>query len=151
MQCVSALPVQMTRAGYLAVLGFHSFPALTPFFLLGSGLGGCSGPAGPRLVSYPLCVMLSSHRCRCNLAVVLCPLVSLLEIVVFVVFSIIYMFLGGDFCWTTHSTILAPLLIWLHFYLFHIFDFYIRFHWKYFCSKKIIQERWLFIFPFPSI
>ena len=40
-QCVSALPVQITRAGYLAVLHFFSLLTLTPFLLLVSwGMGG---------------------------------------------------------------------------------------------------------------
>ena len=84
---VSALRVQISRAGCLAVLGFHSLPVPTPFFPPGFGVGECSGPAWPQLVPYPLRVMLSSHRCRCILAVVLHPLVSLLGIVVFIVFS----------------------------------------------------------------
>ena len=90
---VSVLLVRISRADYLAVLGFHSLPALTPFFLLGSGIGGRSGPAELQLISYLLSVMLSSCRCRCILAVVLYLLVSLLGIVVFVVFSKVYMFL----------------------------------------------------------
>ena len=84
---VSALWVRISRAGCLAVLGFHSLPVLTPFFLPGFGVGERLGPAWPWLVSYPLHVMLSSRRCRCILAVVLHPLVSLLGIVVFIVFS----------------------------------------------------------------
>ena len=52
--------------------------------------------------------MLSSHRCKCSLAVVLCLLVSLLGVVVFVVFSNIYMVLGGDFHCSTHAAILVP-------------------------------------------
>ena len=84
---VSVLPVQISRAGCLAVWGFHSLPILTPFFPLGFGVGDGLGPAWPWLVSYPLHVMLSSHRCRCILAVVLHPLVSLLGVVVFIVFS----------------------------------------------------------------
>ena len=87
MHLVSAFRVWISRAGCLAVLGFHSLPILTPFFLPGSGVGEHSGPAWPWPVSYPLHVMLSSHRCRCILAVVLHPLVSLLGIVVFIVFS----------------------------------------------------------------
>ena len=51
---VSALQVQISRAGCLAVLGFHSFPFPTPFFPPGSGVGERSGPAWLRLVSYPL-------------------------------------------------------------------------------------------------
>ena len=87
MHLVSVLWVRISRAGCLAVLGFHSLPIPTPFFLLGSGVGEHLGPAWSQLVAYPLCVMLSSHRCRCILAVVLHPLVSLLGIVVFIVFS----------------------------------------------------------------
>ena len=69
---------------------------------------GRSGPARPGLVSYPLREVLGSCRCRCSLAVVLCLLVSLLGIAVFVVFSKIYVFLGGDFRCPTHAAILAP-------------------------------------------
>ena len=111
MQCVSVLPVRIARAGYLAVLCFHSLPAPTPFLPLGSweaGSGEHSGPAGPRLVSYPLREVLSSRRCRCSLAVVLYPLVSLLDVVLFVGFSKIYMVLGGEFCYPTHTAVLAP-------------------------------------------
>ena len=74
---VSALRVWISRAGCLAVLGFHSLPIPTPFFLPGSGVGERSGPAWPQLVSYPLRMLLSSRRCRCILAIVLYPLVSL--------------------------------------------------------------------------
>ena len=84
---VSALQVQISTAGCLVVLGFDSLPIPTPFFPPGSGVGEHSGPAWLRLVSYPLRVMLRSHRCRGILAVVLHPLVSLLGIVVFIVFS----------------------------------------------------------------
>ena len=48
---------------------------------------GHSGPAGPGLVSYPLRKALGSCRCGCGLDVVLCPLVSILGIVFFVIFS----------------------------------------------------------------
>ena len=87
MHLVSAFQVQISRAGCLAFLGFHSLPVPTPFFPEGFGVGEHLGPAWPRLVSYPLRVMLSSRRCRCILAVVMHPLVSLLGIVVFIVFS----------------------------------------------------------------
>ena len=52
----------------------------------GSWGEGRSGPARPRLVSYPLRKALGSRGCGCSLAVVLCLLVSLLGLVVFVVF-----------------------------------------------------------------
>ena len=68
---------------------------------------GYSGSAVPGLVSYPLCEVLGSHRCGCGLDVVLCLLVSLLGRVVFVVFSKIYMVLGGDFHCSTHAAILV--------------------------------------------
>ena len=50
------------------------------------------GPTRLRLVFNPFYEVLGSHRCGCSLAVGLCLLVSLLGIVVFVVFSKIYMF-----------------------------------------------------------
>ena len=93
---VSALRVWISRAGCLAVLGFHSLPVLTPFFPLGFGVGERSGPSWPWLVSYPLCVMLSSHRCRCILAVVLHPLVSLRNSCIYCIFINIYV-LGRRF------------------------------------------------------
>ena len=77
----------------------------------GSWGEGHLGPAGPGLVSYPSHQALGSHTCGCSLAVVLCLLVSLLGLVVFVVFSKIYMVLGGDFHCSTHAAILAPPLI----------------------------------------
>ena len=108
MHCVSALPVRMTRAGFLAVLGSHSLSALTLLPLVGwGGVRGHSGPTGPWLVSYPLHKALGFRRCTCSLAVVLYLLVSLLGIVVFVVFSKIYIVLGGDFHCSTHAAILA--------------------------------------------
>ena len=66
------------------------------------------GPTRPGLVSYPLCEVLGSCGCGCRLAVVVYLLVSLLGIVVFVVFSKIYMFLGGDSHCRTHAPMLAP-------------------------------------------
>ena len=80
----------------------------------GSWGEGRSGPAGLRLVSYPLHQALGSCGCGCSLAVVLCLLVSLLGIVVFVVFSKIYIFLGGDSYCPTHAAILVlPLFLML--------------------------------------
>ena len=67
----------------------------------------CSGPAGPGLVSYPFHQALGARTYGCSLAVVLCLLVSLLGLVVFVVFSKIYMFLGGDSHCPTHAAMLA--------------------------------------------
>ena len=51
-----------------------------------------SGPTGPLLVSYPFHQALGSCTCGCSLTIVLCLLVSLLGLVVFVVFSKIYVF-----------------------------------------------------------
>ena len=48
--------------------------------------------------------------CGCSWAVGLCLLVSLLGIVVFVVFSKIYMFLGGDSHCPTHASLFLYLL-----------------------------------------
>ena len=53
----------------------------------GSWGEGHSDPAGLGLVSYPLREALGSRRCGCGLDVVLCPLVSILGRVVFVIFS----------------------------------------------------------------
>ena len=66
------------------------------------------GLTGLQLVSYPFHQALGSLKCVFSLAVVLCLLVSLLGLVVFVVFSKIYMFLGGDSHCPTHAAILAP-------------------------------------------
>ena len=72
----------------------------------GSWGEGRSGPAGLWLVSYPFRQVLGSRKCGCSLAVVLCLLVSLLGLVVFVVFSKIYIILG-DFCCCTHAAVLV--------------------------------------------
>ena len=105
--CVCA-PVLMARAGYLAFLGSHSLPGLTPLLPLVAGVRGPRvPPAGLGLVSYPLRDVLCSRRCGCSLALVLYLLVPVLGIVVFVVFSKICMFLGGDAHCPTHATILA--------------------------------------------
>ena len=54
MQCVFALLVQITRAGYLAVLGFHSLPTLTPLLLpVGWGGGSAQVPPGRGLYLTP--------------------------------------------------------------------------------------------------
>ena len=109
MQCVSVLLVQITRAGYLAVLCFHFLPTVSPFLPPGGWVGGSARVLlGHGFVSYPLREMLTSHRCRCSLAVVLYLLVSHLGIVVFVVFSKLYMVWGGDFHRPTNATILSP-------------------------------------------
>ena len=88
MPCVSVLPGQITRPGYLAVLCFHSLPTLI-HFLQPMSLGGGSAWVLPgySFVPYPFHEMLSSPRCKCSLAVALYLLVSLLGIVVFPVFS----------------------------------------------------------------
>ena len=84
----SVLPGQITRAGYLAVLCFHSLPTLILFLPPVSwGWGSARVPPGHGFVSYPFCEMLSSCRYRCKLDVVLYFLVFLLGIVVFAVFS----------------------------------------------------------------
>ena len=85
MHCVCAL-VWNPEAGCSAVLGSLSLPADSSPPARGRG-EGCSGPTGLGLVSYPLCEALGSRRCGCGLDVVLCPLVSILERVVFVIFS----------------------------------------------------------------
>ena len=85
MHCVCTL-VWTAGAGCSAVLGSLSLPAdSSP--PAGSWGEGRLGPARPGLVSYPLCEALGSHRCGCGLDVVLCPLVSILGRVVFVIFS----------------------------------------------------------------
>ena len=66
------------------------------------------GSRQPGLVSYPFHQTLGSLTCECSLAVVLCLPVSLLGLVVFVIFSKIYMFLGVDFRCPTHAAILDP-------------------------------------------
>ena len=109
MHCVCAL-VQNPGAGCSAVLGSLSLPADSSPPTRGQG-EGCSGPTGPGLVSYPLPEVLGSHRCGCGLDVVLCPLVSILGRVVFVIFSCIYVVLGNDFHCSTHAAILAPPLV----------------------------------------
>ena len=85
-------------ARYLAVLCFLSLPTLI-LFLLPVILGGGSVwiPLSHGFVSYPFHEMLSSHRCRCSLAVILYLLFCLLGIAAFAVFSNICMVLGGDF------------------------------------------------------
>ena len=84
MRCVPVLPVQITGAGYLAVLCFHSLPTLIIFLLsVNWGWGNVQVLLGHGFVSYPFREMLSFRRCRCSLAVVLYLLVSLLGIVVF--------------------------------------------------------------------
>ena len=72
-------------------------------------------PTVPGHVSYPLHEALSSRGCGCGLAVVLYLLVSLLGIVVFVLFSNIYSFWGGNSHCPTHVAILAPPLSCLFF------------------------------------
>ena len=85
MHCVCAL-VRNPGAGCSAVLGSFFLPA--DFSPPARGQGeGSSGPAGPWLVSYPLCKVLGSRKCGYGLDVVLCPLVSILGRIVFVIFS----------------------------------------------------------------
>ena len=85
MHCVCAL-VRMAGAWCSAVLDSFSLPAdLSP--PAGSWGDGHLGPPGTGLVSYPLREALGSCRCGCGLDVVLCPLVSILGRVVFVIFS----------------------------------------------------------------
>ena len=85
MHCVCAL-VCIAGAGCSAVLGSFSLPAdSSP--PAGSWGEGCLCPAGPGLVSYPLREALGSRWCGYGLDVVLCPLVSILGRVVFVIFS----------------------------------------------------------------
>ena len=72
---------------------------------------GRLGPAGLGLVSYPLSKALGSRMCGCGLDVVLCLLVSLLGRVVLVVFSKVYVVLGGDFHCSAHATILVLSLV----------------------------------------
>ena len=85
MQCVCTL-VRNPGAGCSAVLASLSLPAGSSPPARGQG-EGCLGPAGPGLASYPLREALGSRRCGCGLDVVLCPLVSILGRVVFVIFS----------------------------------------------------------------
>ena len=85
MYCVCAL-VQNPGAGCSAVLGSLSLPADSSPPARGLGEGWL-GPAWPGLVSYPLREALASRRCECGLDVVLCPVVSILGRVVFVIFS----------------------------------------------------------------
>ena len=53
-QCGSVLPVQITRAGYLAILCFQSLLTLISFLLLVTwGWGSARVPPGYSFVSYP--------------------------------------------------------------------------------------------------
>ena len=101
------LSVLNPGAGCSAFLSSLSLPADSSPPARGWG-EGCLGPARLGLVSYPLREVLGSRRCGCGLAVVVCPLVSILGRVVFVIFSWIYVVLGGDFRCSTHAAILAP-------------------------------------------
>jgi len=69
---------------------------------------GRSAPTGPWLVSYHLREVLGSLWCGCGQNIVLCPVVFILGGVVFVIFSLIYVVLGGDFHCSTHATIFRP-------------------------------------------
>jgi len=101
MHCVCAL-VQVAGAGCSAVLGSVSLP-LCLFFSCRELGKGHSGHAWLGILSYPFHQALGSRWCSCSLAVVLCLLVSLLGLFEFVVFSKIYVIMGGDSHCPTHA------------------------------------------------
>ena len=102
-------PGKITRAGYLAVLCFHSLPILILFLPLVSWGGGTAwGLLRHCFVSYHFSYeMLSSLRFRCSLGGVLYLLVTLLEVAVFAVFSKYVWF------WEEISTTLLMLPSWV--------------------------------------